>query len=421
MPVTAELRKVMPVLYPALGGEGTRHYLLIFQNNAEERTSGGNPAAMAMLDVDHGKIKLGKQPSSTDFPSPYPTPPLTFGGDWAKIYGPYASGYLTNITFTPDYPQTARMARAMWRTQFGGKVDGVISFDPVALSYLMRATGPIKLPTGEVLTSENAVSYLLSGVYAKYTDPFVQNAVFASAAQAIFKAVTSGQGSPKDYVAQLAPMLNEQRLKAWSVRKNEEELLLTSQAGNMMPADNSKATVLGVYNNDDSTSKMSYYMDAKVDVTARVCPAKTPTYTVSTTVTDTLKASQIPGLTAYVVAHQPRIVPGGDRQWVQLYGPVGAKLKAVYIDGEKVAWGTNILYQQNTNWSATGEYDHRPAVQGTLFDRPVGVVSIKMGPEESVTVKGVFTGGKANSPTVEVSHTPKVRPVPVTVKQAKCG
>ncbi|MDQ1513631.1 MAG: hypothetical protein QOC59_1473, partial [Microbacteriaceae bacterium] len=56
-----------------------------------------------------------------------------------------------------------------------------------------------------------------------------------------------------------------------------------------------------------------------------------------------------------------------------------------------------------------------------LFDRPVGVVSIKMGPEESVTVKGVFTGGKANSPTVEVSHTPKVRPVPVTVKQAKCG
>jgi hypothetical protein len=36
-------------------------------------------------------------------------------------------------------------------------------------------------------------------------------------------------------------------------------------------------------------------------------------------------------------------------------------------------------------------------------------------------VKAVFTGGTANSKTVSVSHTPKVRPVPVTYTDAKCG
>jgi hypothetical protein len=420
-PVTAELRKVLPVLYPALGGEGKRHYLLLFQNNAEERASGGNPASMAMLEVDHGKIKLAKQGNSGDFPSPYEVPPLTFTGDFEKLYGDHVSGYLTNITFTPDFPRTAKMARAMWRSEYGGPVDGVISFDPVALSYLLRATGPVKLVTGETLTSEGAVSFLLNQVYAKYPDPRMQDAVFGSAAQSIFKAVTSGQGSPKDYVAQLTPMLNEQRLKAWSIRKDEEDLLLTSQAGNMLPEDNSKATVFGVYNNDDATSKMSFYMDSTVHVTSKVCPAKDPQYMVTTKVTDTLRPDQVASLPAYVKPHQDRIVPGGDRQWVVLYGPVGATLKAAWIDGERVIWGDNVKFPLNTVWNATGYEDRRAAVKGHQQGRPVGIVSIKMGPSESVTVKALFSGGTGNSPTIQVSHTPKVRPVPVTLSQNPCG
>jgi hypothetical protein len=420
-PVTTELRKVLPVLYPALGGEGKRHYLLIFQNNAEERASGGNPASMAMLDVHNGKISLGKQPDSGDFPEPYPTPPLTFAGDWDRLYGDHVSAYLTNITFTPDFPRTARMARAMWRSEYGGTVDGVISFDPVALSYLLRATGPVHLKTGETLTPDNAVSFLLNQVYVKYPDPKIQNVVFASAAQSIFTAVTNGQGSPKDYVAQLTPMLNEQRLKVWSVRKTEEDLLLTSQAGNMLPEDNSKATVFGVYNNDDATSKMSYYMDATVHVTSKVCPAKDPQYMVTTKVTDTLKPDQVAGLAEYVKPHQARVVPGGDRQWVVLYGPVGAKLLSASIDGEKVIWGDNVKFPLNTVWNATGSEDRRSAVKGHQQGRPVGIVSIKMGPSESVTVKALFSGGTANSSTTQVSHTPKVRPVPVTLSQNPCG
>jgi hypothetical protein len=38
-----------------------------------------------------------------------------------------------------------------------------------------------------------------------------------------------------------------------------------------------------------------------------------------------------------------------------------------------------------------------------------------------VTVKASFTGGTANSSTLQVSHTPKVRPVPVTLSQNACG
>ncbi|MFD1720838.1 DUF4012 domain-containing protein [Amnibacterium endophyticum] len=422
-PVTAELRKIMPVLYPALGGEGKRHYLMIFQNNAEERASGGNPASMAMLVVDDGKVKLGQQGDSGNFPrlqEPILTPKGSFNKDFYKFYGTYAMTYVTNITMTPDFPTTAKAARKYWQRVYPGKVDGVISFDPVALSYLMKATGPVKLADGETITSDNAVSYLLYDVYAKYTNPDVQDAIFASAAQGIFSAVTSGAGSPQAYLDQLKPMMAEQRLKMWSTRKDEQELLMDSPLGNMLPEDNTDKTVLGVYNNDDATSKMSYFMDEQVSVKTNTC-SPTPKYTVSAKVINTLPAAKAYSLPEYVKAHQPRIVPGGDRQWVQLYGPVGAKLVSVTIDGEKVVWGTNFKYDENTVWDATGIADRRPAVKGTLYDRPVGQVSLNIGPGESKTVKAVFSGGTDNSSTVEVSHTPKVREVPVEITNATCS
>lgn len=421
LPVTAELKKVAPLLYPALGGGQRRRYILMFQNNAEERAGGGNPAALAELKVSNGRIELGRQPNSQEVPHPFLKPLVTYGGDWDKLYGPHTSTYLTNFSFTPDYPATAEMVRAMWLQLYKQPIDGVISVDPVALGYLLRATGPISIGHGVTLTSSNVVPFLLSDVYKRFPDSHVENALFSSAAKSIFKAVSSGQGSPKAYLQQLTPMLNEQRLKVWSARPDEEAALLDSPAGTMLPADNRVKTTFGAYYNDDSTSKMSYYMDATVGVAAKVCRSSTPSYTVTTKVTDTLKQSQVAGLPKYVLAGQKRIVPGGDRQWVQLFGPVGATLGAVTVDGQPVHWGTNIDYRRNTVPTATGAADLKPAVHGDIYGRPVAIVSIKMGAEQSRTVVARFTGGTALSSKLAVSHTPKVRDVPVTITHTTCG
>lgn len=423
-PVTHQLRTAVPLLDPMLGGQGKRHYLLMFQNNAEERASGGNPASMAMITVDDGKVALGRQASSTDFPHPYDKPPYTPTGpgdeDWGSIYTDYTSTYVTNITMTPDFPTTAKLATAMWQDRFGGKVDGVISLDPVALSYLLRATGPIELSDGTEIDDANAVSFLLHDVYAKYPDGATQDEVFASAARSIFTTMMSGKGDPQAYLAQLKPAIAEQRLKVWSAHAAEQKLLLPSAVGTMLPPDNSAKTVLGVYNNDDATSKMSYFTDQSIKVATATCEG-TPTYTVATTVTNTLREDQIDSLPSYMRAYQQRIPRGGDRQWVQLYGPVGGTLEDVYVDGKKVVWGTNLRNKDNTNPKATGvASSRRPAVQGTMYDRPVGVVSITLGPEEKKTVKAVFSGSATDSKTVVVSHTPKVRETPVAVKTETC-
>lgn len=422
-PVSRQLRTALPMLPGILGGEGTRHYLLIFQNNAEERASGGNPASMAMLVVDNGKITLGRQASSAAFPHPYKKAPYVPRGkgnaDWDKIYTVRSIKFVANLTMTPDFPTTAKLATAMWQDRFGGQVDGVISFDPVALSYLLNATGPIKLADGSKLTAETAVPYLLSDVYSKYPDNEAQDAVFASAAQTIFSAVTNGEGDPRAYLAQLRRAVAEQRLKVWSADGKEQTMLLTTPLGTMLPADNEQATVLGVYNKADSTSKMSYYMDERIKVSTNTCEA-TPTHTVTATVINTLPVDQIDSLSEYVRAHQKYIPPGGDRQLVQFYGPVGGKLKSVTIDGTPVVWGTSANYRKNTVPEATGADIRRPAAHGQMYGRPVGTVPITIPADSSVTVKAVFTGSQEDSTTVRVSHTPKVRDVPVKLTSATC-
>jgi hypothetical protein len=111
---------------------------------------------------------------------------------------------------------------------------------------------------------------------------------------------------------------------------------------------------------------------------------------------------------------------GGDRQWVLLYGPVGSTLDGATVEGDEVVFGDNYKYEDNTVGNATGIDDFRPAVAGTMAGRPVAIVSIKMGPEESRTVTARFVGGEDATTPITVSHTPKVRPTPVSIAEAAC-
>jgi hypothetical protein len=419
-PVIGDVAELMPHLHTMLGGDGKRTYLLMFQNNAEERASGGNPAALALLEVDDGAIELVQQASSADFTRPYPEPVLELGGDWDKLFGAHASTWITNITDTPDFPTTARLAQRMWEIEFGRTVDGVVSLDPVALGYLLKATGPIDLETGERLTDENAASFLLNDVYKKYPDGPVQDVVFASAAATIFETLTSGAGDPKEYLQQLGPIIDEQRLLVWSADEDEQRALLATPVGNMLPADNADTTTLGVYNIDDATSKMSYYMDATIDVEAERCNAADPRFTVSTTVTNTLDAETAQTLPQYILANKRGFGVGEDRQWVLFYGPVGASLVGAEIDGEQVVFGDNLAPSLNTVREATGADDRRPAVSGTMDGRPVAIVSVRIQLESSRTITAVFTGGEDATTPLTVSHTPKVRDTPVSIVEASC-
>ena len=50
-----------------LGSDGPRHYLLVVQNNAEIRSTGGLPGSFMILNAEDGKLSLGTQRAVDDF------------------------------------------------------------------------------------------------------------------------------------------------------------------------------------------------------------------------------------------------------------------------------------------------------------------------------------------------------------------
>ena len=324
-----------------LGADGPRDYLVLFQNNAELRATGGIPGAVALLRVEGGKISLVQQASSGDFPRA-DAPVLPLPVETQGLYGAITGQYIQDVNLTPQFPLSAQLAREMWKRQFGTEVDGVLSIDPVALSYLLTATGPVTLPTGDVLTSDNVVSTLLSTAYSRYSDPTQQDDFFAGAAATVFSSISSGDLDASALLAGLARAGEERRLYLWSADDTEQSRIAETTLAGELPTSTVDQPRFGVYFNDGTASKMDYYLGAKISIGQAVCRQDgRPSWIVDVTLTNNAPADAATSLPEYVTGGGQLGTPAGDISTnVSIYAPNAGVFVAAAEDGAEVGLQT---------------------------------------------------------------------------------
>lgn len=396
----ATANKVVQLAPAMLGHEGDRSYVLLFQNNAELRAGGGIPGAVALLQVKDGAISLGNQAAGSSF-GPYEKPVLPLSADTTSLYGDITGRYMQDVNLTPRFEVTGPLARAMWKEKFGQQVDGVLAIDPVTLGYILRATGPVQLPTGDTLTSDNAAKLLLSDVYAKYPDPTVQDAFFASAASAVFEKVSSGGFDTKKFITALTDGTKDGRLRLWSADKTEQKEITGTPVAGDLPTASAQTREFGVYLNDGTGSKMDYYLDKKVAVGSSVCRKDgRPTSVVEVTLKNTAPADASTSLPRYVTG-------GGD------FGTEPGKIKtlvAVYAPADAIYLGAS--------------QDGKGAALQTATDgeHPVAQLRTLLAPGESTTFRVAFLGeAKFAKAGVQAESTPGVRQSKTAPLQFDCG
>ncbi|GAB3800120.1 hypothetical protein GCM10028798_14150 [Humibacter antri] len=384
-------------LLPGDLGIGTpKNYLMMFQGNSEVRGLGGNPAAFAVLHVSDGAISITAQYNSNQFRQDLTDPIVPLPPDVEHVYSKIIGTYTPNITSAPDFPLTVHLALAYLTEVSGTHIDGVISFDPVALSYLLAVTGPVKLQTGQSLTAQNAVPLLLNQVYSIYPNPDDQNSFFAAAAASVFTVLTSGKGGPAEMFAALARAANEGRLLLWSADPSEEKILTSTRIGGVLPDSNAKRTVIGTYFNDVTGAKMDYFVKAKVAGTSNQCTSDTPTFTQTVTLSNFITQAQTPSLPPYVTGQY--YTPGVIGTDVVVYGPVGSALSSWKVDGAST----------------------EVRAQGEIGGRPVLRVWVGLSPQQAATFTYVFKGAKGEYGPLEEQTTPMVWPTPATVNTPGC-
>ena len=186
--------QLLPVM---LGAEEPRNYLILVQNSAEARATGGIPGALAILHTDDGRISLGEQSSAVALGAF--VPPLQVDREQESLYTARLGTQMQNVNLTPDFPTAAAAAKSMWEQRHNSqKIDGVLALDPVVLGNLLEATGAVDLTDPEVLrlvkgtslptslTKDNVIPTLLSDVYREIEDPAVQDIYFAAVAGRVF-------------------------------------------------------------------------------------------------------------------------------------------------------------------------------------------------------------------------------------------
>jgi hypothetical protein len=404
---SASVAKIAPDM---LGAGGQRNYLLMIQNNAESRASGGIPGALAVLTLDKGKLTLGAQGSAADVG--IMSPPLPVDPEQQQIYTTYLGKYMQDVNLTPDFPTAASTAQAMWEKKNGQHVDGVISLDPVALGYILDATGPVKITSPELLAltrtglpaelnGKNVVPTLLSDVYAKIAKPELQDVYFAGVAKEIFAALSSGKGEAKGLIDGLSRGTAEGRVLVWSGNSDEQSVIAKYPVSGSIAGPSVAPAQFGVYFNDGTGAKMDYYVKRTVQLVRECTGDDYGQVKVRITSTNTAPADAATSLPAYVTGGGDLGVPAGKvRTNVIAYGPVQANVKTAMIDGKKVGFAA---------------YQHA--------NRPVGYVTLTLAPGQSSTVELTF-GKIVQHAEPSVVVTPTVQPVKdviLATKNAACS
>ena len=136
------------ILPEILGWNGPRRYLVLTQDPAELRPTGGFIGSFGILAFDKGRIteRHFQDVFLLDLPWKYPfiTAPGPLSG---YLLGPKQPWQLADSNWSPDFPTSAADAIRLYKNEGGsGQIDGVLGLTTYTIDQLLTLTGPITVP-----------------------------------------------------------------------------------------------------------------------------------------------------------------------------------------------------------------------------------------------------------------------------------
>lgn len=139
-----------------LGAEGTKRYLILFQNNTEIRPTGGFIGSFAEIKVHNGVIEHLNVPGGGTYDLQgslkrnliAPEPLQLLSARWE----------FQDANWFPDFPTSARQIIQFYQDAGGPSVDGVLAINATFVANLIGILGPIEMEDyGRTIDEENFI------------------------------------------------------------------------------------------------------------------------------------------------------------------------------------------------------------------------------------------------------------------------
>ena len=147
-PLVDTLSQASGPLPSILGWDAPRRYLVLTQNPAELRPTGGYTGSYGIIAFDKGRITEAtfKDIYQLDLPWDYPfiTAPQALQDN---LLGETQPWQLADANWSPDFPTSAQDAIRLYENESGDtKIDGVFALTTYTIDELLKLTGPITVP-----------------------------------------------------------------------------------------------------------------------------------------------------------------------------------------------------------------------------------------------------------------------------------
>ena len=253
-----------------LGDGGDRFYLLVAQNGAEVRASGGFPGDVGTIEIRDGILTIN---------------------EFASVYTVFKqqTSYLAKITkqeqtmftnrmyttwdadFCPDFERVAQIWAYAYKDRRGTMPDGIISATPVIVQKLLQvAEASVTLSNDMVLDGESATRILQHDIYFEYkrdgmivySDVDMTDILFAESVKLTLEAVTSNLSVSNltDYIEKSKECIEERILLFWMADPDEEEIIRQAGWSGGMSKDPNDPK-LGIFFSGEQSGKMGYFLD----------------------------------------------------------------------------------------------------------------------------------------------------------------
>lgn len=316
-----------------LGAQGPRRYLLALQNNAEARGTGGVMGVWGILTADQGRLSLARMGSIEQLPDAGGSQPR-LGAGFAALYGS-DPGLWRNANESPDFPYAARLWLTMWRRHSPLPLDGVIATDPVAMSYLLRVTGPVRMRDGTRVSATNVVSLVERRAYERFQVRAERKAWLVELARAVFGLLGHDAVDTHALVSALGRGVREHRLLLYSAHPAEQRRLATTPIGGLLPV-TEKPFVSMVVNNA-SGNKLDYYLHRRLDYVLGPCRGGMRRSTVTVELANDVPPGRLPSYVRTRRDAGSSAMTGSNRLLVYFFLTSGAGLQSASVDGRPIS------------------------------------------------------------------------------------
>jgi hypothetical protein len=217
------------VLPGILGWGGQKRYLVLAEDPAELRPTGGFIGTYGIVAFEGGRLvertfhgidSLDSQPGL-----PYVKPPAPLQG---HLLGKYP-WQLADANWSPDFPTSALQAQRFYTLESGdADVDGVIALTTYAIDRLLEVTGPVTVPEYDVTVAPGQTTEVVLKVTRESMIPGVDRKAFLDvfAAMVMDRVLALPPSRWPDLLDRVEAVRSERQAAVWLVDPSAQRLVV---------------------------------------------------------------------------------------------------------------------------------------------------------------------------------------------------